>query len=203
MHRIDAAAARRRMGRDDDGVAGHQRDQRLEIDRGDRMGGRRQGEDHAGGPWDLDDLRRRIDARVDEVPVAIMLDQDRARLLVLELLVGGDAEARLAHRPFGIFAGLGESDLGHGVGDRIGARPVVALEHLARPARPLQHHVGARLQRGFGGRDVDKALDGGVHHTALRRALPRISRRAAPIATSTRRSSSSESSCVIRMPGLN
>ena len=98
VHGLDARLARQRVRRDDDRVAGHQRQQDLEVDGRDRVRRRRQREHDAGRLRDRDDLRLGVDLRVDVVADGVALgDPARARL-VLAPLVLGDAHAGLLDR---------------------------------------------------------------------------------------------------------
>ena len=66
--RIGAAGLGVGVRGDDDGVPREERDDRLVEDRADRIGRRRQREDHAGRLRDLDDLALGVDAEIGEIP---------------------------------------------------------------------------------------------------------------------------------------
>ena len=209
--RVDAARTGRGMRADDDGVAGHQRAEHLEVHGGDRVGGRHQGEDDAGRARDRDGSGGFVVAGVDEVPVPVMIDEGDAAQLVLDALVLDDAEPRLPDRPLGIVTGLLVRHARGGIGDPLGRLPIVALEDPGRPSRPVEDHLGPGPHRHGGVAYVDELPDLRVHVAVRRYARPRpdvraepmTSPRARPTAVSTRRSRSSDRPWVIRMPGLN
>ena len=144
-----------------------------------------------------------IVAGVHEVPFAIVLDERHRGELVLDLLVLGNPETGLANRPVAIFAGLAIGSLGGLLDDCLGPRTIIAAEHLSCPACPLENHLGACAGAGVGLGSIEDGGDLLVHQDAFRTALPMTSRRARPMASSTRDSSSSDRASVIRMPGLN
>ena len=128
--------------------------------------------------------------------VAIGLDDARAAGEVLHDLVLDDPVAGLAHGPLGVLPGLGGPGPGGGRDDAVDAVLVVAREGERRPLRLLQHRTRPRHAGGLG-QKVDDDL---VHVPTF--PLRLTSCQALPIATSTRPSNSSESSGVMRMPGL-
>ncbi len=114
-----------------------------------------------------------------------------------------DAEAGLLDRPFGEMSRLLPGGNRHRFRDPKRGLPVVAAKALGGPAGTLekQRRLAAPSRRRL--LEVEDAFDLDVHQAVFRDPGPITSRRAWPIATSTRCSMSSESAWVIRMPGLN
>ncbi len=175
----------------------HEAEQRLEVHRRHRVRRRSQRQHDAGRPWDREDLRCRVEAGRDVVVVPVGLDDAGAAGDVLDRLVLDNAITGLAHRHLGVLARLGRAGVRRRRHDPVDAVLVVAGERERGPLRPLEHrpcpgHAG-RL-----GEQVDFDL---CHAEGL--PLRRTSFQALPIATSVRPRSSSDSSGVMRMPGLN
>ena len=123
--------ARQRVRADDDRVAGHQRQQDLEVDGRDRVRRRRQREHHARRAGHLDDLRaRRRPARRRSRRRGSARACPREHASFLQLLVLGDAHAGLPHRPFGIPFGVLVCRLGDRLDD-----PLRALAGRSRRTR--------------------------------------------------------------------
>ena len=84
--RVGRHLAGQRVRADDHRVARHQREQHLEVDGRDRVGRRRQREDDAGRPGQLDDLGLGVDAGAHVVVVAVPLEQPREHASFLRRL---------------------------------------------------------------------------------------------------------------------
>ena len=136
---VGADLAGHRVRADDDRVSGHQRQQHLEVDRGDRVGGRRQRQHDAGRPGQLDDRARRRRCGRHVVVPAVPLDDAARAGLVLDPLVLDDAHPGLADRPLGIPFGVLVCRLGR-------PPPRSAMSAAGRSRRtpsPPSAHAGA------------------------------------------------------------
>ena len=84
-----------------------------------------------------------VDARADEVVVAVVVPEAARQHAVLEDLVLDDAHAGLGDGLLGVALGVGLGGLGDGVENAHDAGAVVAREGLGGPVGALQHHRGA------------------------------------------------------------
>ena len=130
------------VGADDDGIATQNRQHRLVIDRRNRVRRRRQRKDHARRFRQFDDLAFRVDARGDQIEIAVVIKQRVAAKLVLDLLVFDDAKAGLGHGEVGEMTRLliprPRDRLGNGQ-HRVAAEAAVVSR---RPGRTADLHPG-------------------------------------------------------------
>ena len=189
------------MRAEHDGVPGQQGDKDLEIHRRDRVGRRRKREHHACRAGQPDDPRRLVHLRCDEVRVPVVLEEPTAGQFVLDALVLGDAEPRLANRPFREEPGIAVAGIRDCFRYLPHFRQAVAPKGFGRPARAGENPRSAPQQRRARHRNIDKGRFRAAHALAPR--FPATSSRARPMARSTRLSRSSDSGSDIRTPGLN
>ena len=104
-------------GRQDDGIARHQRQQGFEEDSCHRIGDRHERKDHASWPWQFHDLAVGVDAWRNKILVAVQLNKPGRACFILHLLVGDNAHAGFTHGPLGIVLRLGMGGLGNRIGD--------------------------------------------------------------------------------------
>src|SRR5689334_22339114 len=128
----------------------------------------------------------RVPMGAHEIPIAVVLNQRNAGQLVFELLMLGHAKPGLAYGPFPVMSGPGVGGFGGRFGDGVGLTAIIALEHLSSPFGPLEHQIGLRLQRDRRMTDIDETTELRIHQALRRRRAPMTSRRALPIARSTR-----------------
>ena len=157
-HRVGADNLGAGMRAHDDRVARHQREHDLEVHGRDRVGDRRQREDHAGGAGQLEDLGVVIDPWANEVVVAVLVPEATRKHAVLEHFVLDDAHASLGDGLLGIALGVRLGGLGDGVHNAHDAVAVVAGEDLGGPVGALEHHRGAGGPRRVAAFEVDHAV---------------------------------------------
>ena len=182
--RIDRALPGPRMRRDDHGVAGHQRQDHLEVHRRNGIRRRCQSQHHSGRTGDLDDLLLDVDAGRDEVLAPVEVEDAARAGPVLDHLVGDHTHLGLGHRGGGEALRFGVPGFDHRVDDRADGALVVLGVGGGGPAGTFQQVAGL--------------VDGG--HTFLRPVAAACAR---PTATSSRSRTSSQRSRPNNKPGLN